>query len=145
MATGDGMLTAVMVVLSLNFVMFAVGFGITDLGGNNPFNYNDNALGEFNIGNSTNFDVPSDPASSLPGGGSTSISPDTGNVFTDMFTSIKEWLINSVGLGWVLNMLTAPKVLLSLMLPNTPALVWSITALWYGITLFIIVAFIWGR
>lgn len=144
MASGDGFLGAIMIVLSLNLIMFFVGYGLTDIGGTNPFNYTDNTLREFNTGNSTSFDITSDPASDLPGGGATTISPDTGLSFTDIFTSIKSWLVDSTGLGWVLSILSGPKVILSLLgLPNGAA--WAITALWYGVTLFMLVAFIWGR
>lgn len=144
MATGDDMITAVIIVLSLNLIMFFVGYGLEDLGADNPFNYEDNALREFNTGNSTHFDISSDPANDLPGGAATSISPDTGLSFTDIFTSIKSWLVDATGLGWVLSILSGPKIILAAM--GVPlALAWAITALWYGVTLILIVAFIWGR
>jgi len=144
MATGDGMLTAVMVVLGLNLIMLFTGYALVDIGAVNPFNYEDNALAEFNAGNSTNFDVPSNPGSLLPGGEGTTISPDTGLSFTDIFSSIKNWFVDVTGLGWILSILSGPKIILTLIgLPEAAA--WAISALWYGITLFMLVAFIWGR
>lgn len=144
MAISDGSLSAVMLVLGLNMVMFLVGFAMADLGGENPFNYEDNALREFNAGNSTNFDISSNPGNDLPGGGATSISPDTGLSFTDIFTSIKLWFVDTTGLGWVLGILSGPKIILTFIgLPVAAA--WAITALWYGITLFMLVSFLWGR
>lgn len=144
MASSDEMLTVVMIVLSLNVIMFFVGYGIEDLGGTNPFNYTDNALSKYNLGNSTSFDVPTNVSTYLPSGAGTTISPDTGLAFTDIFTSVKNWFVETTGLGHLLNYLSGPKILLTAM--NIPAAAaWAITALWYGITLFILIAFIWGR
>lgn len=144
MAASDGMLTAVMIVLSLNLVMFFVGYGIEDLGGTNPFNYSDNALSKYNVGNATSFDVPNNVSTYLPGGAGTTISPDTGLAFTDIFTSVKNWFVDTLGLGHLLNFLSGPKNLLVAM-NLEPAAAWAITALWYGVTLFLLIAFIWGR
>jgi len=144
MANADSLLSAVILVLSLNLIMFLVGAGIADIGGANPFNTEKNVLNKFNSGTNGTYDLPSDPGAALPGGGATSISPDTGNVFTDTFTSIKTWFVDATGLGWILSILQGPKIILTTMgLPAAAA--WAIAALWYGITLFIIVAFLWGR
>ena len=146
MANSDSLLGAVILVLGLNLIMFLVGAGMADLGGTNPFNTDKNILTKFNTGVNGTYDIPSDPGAYLPGGGATSISPDTGNVFTDTFTSIKTWFVDTTGLGWLLAILSGPKIILQAILPaSLQAAAWAITALWYGITLFIIVAFIWGR
>ena len=144
MANADSLLAAVILVLGLNLIMFLVGAGMADLGGANPFNPDKNILTKFNAGTNGTYDIPSDPGAYLPSGGATSISPDTGNVFTDTFTSIKTWFVDTTGLGWLLAILSGPKIILQAIgLPLAAA--WAIAALWYGITLFIIVAFIWGR
>ena len=144
MANSDSLLSAVILVLGLNLIMFLVGGAMVDLGGVNPFNENKNILTKFNAGGNGTYDLPSDPGADLPGGGATSISPDTGNVFTDTFTSIKTWFVDTSGLGWLLSILQGPKIILQAIgLPAAAA--WALAALWYGITLFIIVAFIWGR
>jgi len=144
MASSDGLLTALMIVFSLNLVMFMVGYGIEDVGGTNPFNYEDNLLTKYNTGNSTVFDVPNNVSDELPGGAGTTISPDTGLAFTDIFTSVKNWFVDTTGLGQVLAVLSGPKNLLVMM--NMPeAAAWAITALWYAVTFFMLVAFIWGR
>lgn len=144
MTATDGLLNAVLVVFALNLIMFFVGFGIADVGGTNPFNYNDNLLSDFNDGNTSSWDVPSDVGGKLPGGESTSVSVDTGVVYTDTFTSIKSWFVDVTGLGYVLGILSGPKIILTAM--GAPeALAWAITAFWYTVTLFLLVAFIWGR
>ena len=146
MANADSLLSAVILVLGLNLIMFLVGAGMADLGGANPFNEDKNILTKFNAGTNGTYDIPSDPGADLPGGGATSISPDTGNVFTDTFTSIKTWFVDTTGLGWVLGILQGPKIILQALLPAAlQSAAWAIAALWYGITLFIIVAFLWGR
>ena len=144
MANADSLLSAVLLVLGLNLIMFLVGAAMADLGGVNPFNEDLNILTKFNAGTNGTYDLPSDPGGQIPGGGATSISPDTGNVFTDTFTSIKSWFVDTLGLGWILSILQGPKVILTAIgLPLAAA--WALASLWYGITLFIIVAFIWGR
>jgi hypothetical protein len=144
MANADGLISALLLVLGLNLVMFLVGGAITDLGGSNELIDDNNLLMNFNAGSNGTYDIPSDPGASLPGGAATSISPDTGNVFTDTFTSIKTWFVDVTGLGWLLGIMQGPKVVLTFMgLPEAAA--WALAALWYSLTLFLIVAFFWGR
>lgn len=143
MTASDNMLNAVIFVLALNFVMFVSGGAIASLGGDNPFNYADNPLGTFNAGNETNPEVPADPGELLPTGVQ-AVEPDTGGFFTDIFSSIKNWLVDATGLGWVLAILSGPKVLLATM-GFPAALAWAITALWYGVSLVIISSYIFGR
>jgi len=148
MATGDNLLTALIIVLTLNVMMFFAGQGIESLEGDNPFLNKQMTLNTFNSGNVTGeYEVPTTAGVLLPGGEGTSISPDTGLSFTDIFTSIKSWFVDTTGLGWVLSILEGPKVLLSMMMPGEAlaGAVWALTALWYGITLLIIVSYIWGR
>jgi hypothetical protein len=80
----------------------------------------------------------------LPGG-TASTSPTTGNVFTDIFSTAKDWLIDNIpGLGYLKQVLTAPYNLLSALgLPNI--LVFTMGTIWYGVTFFLIVAFLLGR
>lgn len=84
-----------------------------------------------------------DPADKLPTG-ETSVSPETGNVYTDTFTTSRSWLLDSLGLRYVLNLLSGPyNILKAIGLPSIFA--FAIGGLWYGVTLFLIVAFILGR
>lgn len=73
-----------------------------------------------------------------------SISPTTGNLFTDTFSSIKDWLGDKLGLNYARSILSAPyQILQSMGLPLE--FVYAIGTLWYGMSLIILVAFIWGR
>ena len=143
MTAGDSLLNAVIFVLALNCLMFMVGGGIVAVGGANPFQYEDNALRLFNAGNSSNPDVPSEPGALLPSGVQ-SISPDTGTYFTDIFNSARNWFFDITGLGWILAILSSPKIILGLMGLGS-SLAWAITALWYGVTILIIASYMFGR
>ena len=153
MATSDGMLSSLMIVLGLNLMIFFVAGGLTSLGGAdaNPFDYKDNLLGEFNTANRTAYDlnesgygINTNASQQLPGGEGKTVSADTGLSFTDIFTSVKNWFLNIKGVAYVLAVLSGPKVLLGLMgMPLGAS--WALTSIWYGITLFMLVSYIWGR
>lgn len=93
--------------------------------------------------NSTRLLADENPASILPSGES-AVSPTTGNIFTDAFSSIKSWFLDSLGLRYLTNLLSGPyNIIKSMGLPETFA--FAIGGLWYGITLFLLVAFFTGR
>lgn len=76
--------------------------------------------------------------------GEASVSPTTGNVFTDIFSSIKGWIGDHTGLTYVFNIVSAPYSILKLThLPTE--FVYIVGSLWYGITFFLLIAFFWGR
>ena len=88
--------------------------------------------------------MPTAVGDALPSGAATTISPDTGLAFTDIFVSTKTWFVDQTGLGFLLSVFSGPKVILVFMgLPE--ALAWAISALWYGLSLLVVVTFIWGR
>jgi hypothetical protein len=67
-----------------------------------------------------------------------------GNFFTDMFASVKRFFSDTLGLGYVMNILQAPKTFLDLTgLPNEVS--FALAAMWYLLTFFLILAFFWGR
>lgn len=83
-----------------------------------------------------------DPASKLPS--SEPIAAGDGSFFTDMFSSVKRFFTDTLGLGYLTDLLGAPKTFLArLGLP--PEYAWALGALWYAFSLFIIIAFFWGR
>jgi hypothetical protein len=84
----------------------------------------------------------SNPAGRLPS--SEAIEAGDGSIFTDMFNSIKSFFTDTLGLGYLADLLSAPKNFLQVLgLPD--AFSWGVAALWYGFTLFLVVAFFWGR
>lgn len=74
-----------------------------------------------------------------------SISPTTGNLFTDTFSSIKTWVGKTTGIKYIFNILSAPYNLIK-SIPNLPVeFSYAVGTLWYVITFIVIIAFFWGR
>lgn len=72
------------------------------------------------------------------------VSPDTGNLFTDVFTSIRGFFMDTLGLKYLVMFLTAPVSVLSAMnLPSVFTVV--VSGMWYAIAFFLLVSFLWGR
>ena len=132
---------ALVFVLTLNVLMFLGQATIMDI---NP----DFATAGVDYYNGTGYlmetiDVEDNPENALPEAEG-SISPTTGNLFTDMFSSIKGWFTDIKGIRYIRGIVSAPYNMLKVMkLP--PSFVVAMGTLWYGITLFLVVAFFWGR
>jgi len=143
------LLTAVLTVMSINVMMFLGQVAVLEL---NPdanvfFHLKGSMLGEFetnkgNIpGNYTLDD--SDPASRLPSA-TASVNPTDGNIFTDIFASVKNWLLQSTGVSYLLAVLSAPyNFLKALQLPD--AFTFAVGTLWYIGGLVLLILFITGR
>ena len=68
------------------------------------------------------------------------------NLFTDVFTSIKNFFTNTLGLKYFSALLSAPANIINLIIPDDLAVIgWSLEAIWYGTMAMLIVAFFWGR
>ena len=138
--------TALVIMLSINVVFILAQASITEInpdGGTIFYNHSGSMLSSLSVGNDTYLLDDTNPGDKLPSG-ETSVSPETGNVYTDTFTTSRSWLLEKTGLGYVLNLLSAPyNILKSMGLPSIFS--FAIGGLWYGMTLFLIVAFILGR
>ncbi len=138
---------ALMFVLVLNVFMFLSQASVMNLNpeGTEFHNREGTMLESFNKG-----EVDGDPVldtqsttDALPEAEGT-ISATTGNLFTDTFSSIKNWFAKATGLSYLYGIVSAPyNMLKSMNLPND--FVFAIGTLWYGLTLFLIVAFFWGK
>jgi hypothetical protein len=84
----------------------------------------------------------SNPTSRLPS--SETIESGDGNLFTDMFASIKNFFSDTLGLKYLVNILSAPKTFLT-MLGLPQEISFTLASLWYLFTLFLLLAFLWGR
>lgn len=85
----------------------------------------------------------SNPTGRLPSG-ETSVAPDTGFSYTDSFTGIKGFFLNTLGLGYLGMILSAPyNFLKALQLPS--AFVFIIGSMWYAFSLVLIIAWLFGR
>lgn len=91
-----------------------------------------------------NYSLDQDVLGKLPQGEG-SVSPETGNIFTDIFTSIKSWIAETTGLNYLLSYVNAFPNFLAAILPGAPVFVFIIGSMWHTINVFAIVLLIWGR
>jgi hypothetical protein len=139
---------ALAIVLSLNMMLFLSQTAISVISpqvndyGKTPsyFDRDKSILSEFNNGNYTLKDakdrLPSDT------GGVTSDSDNS--LLTDEFKSNKNAILDAGKLGFGLNVIGAFPIFLNNMgLPFE--FVFAVSSFWYGITLFCLVSWIWGR
>ena len=134
---------ALVFVITLNVLMFLVQAATLDINPDAPnfFTNEGTMLDRFDAGGnildtgSISTQIPQNEVN---------INPTTGNLFTDTFSSMKKWFGESTGVNYIFSILAAPyNMVKSINLPN--AFTFAIGTLWYAITLFLIVAFIWGR
>lgn len=141
MSNTDNLTTSLLFVLGLNLLMFIVGSGIADVGGVSPYDSSDNLLTKYDAGNYT-FNSSID--SFMPSTQSVGVDPESNNVFTDIFTSARNWVLDKTGIGFLLGILSAPSNIL-ITIGLSPALAWALTAIWYGVNVLFLVAFVLGR
>lgn len=135
--------SALVFVLVLNVLMFLSQAAIMDMNpdGSVFYSLNGTILGEFDKGSNT---LDSSAVNDYLPSGESSISPSTGNIFTDTFTSIKSWFAKQTGLIYIYQLIGAPYNMLAVLhLPQ--AFRFAVGTLWYAITIFLIIAFFWGR
>jgi hypothetical protein len=90
-----------------------------------------------------NYTLSDDVLGKLPEGEG-AVSPVTGNIFTDVFTSMTSWFKSVPGVGYITAYVNAfPSFLNSLGLP--PLFVFIIGSMWHTINIFAIILLIWGR
>lgn len=143
------LLLSLTIVMGINVMMFLGQVAVLELNPAAPvfFNFKGSMLGEFDVnkGNTAgNYSLDdSDPASRIPSA-TASVNPSSGNIFTDMFASIKNWLLQSTGVNYLLAILSAPyNFLKSIGLPN--AFTFAVGTLWYAVSLLLLVLFVTGR
>ena len=105
------------------------------------YNCSSNILANF--GDCETYAIDQNVEDHLPSSGG-SVAPSTGNIFTDIFNNILSWIKGIPGVNYVYAMVTAPATLLGAIgLPGEIA--FGLGVLWYGLSLFFLVAFLWGR
>lgn len=73
-----------------------------------------------------------------------STSPSTGNIFTDVFNSIKGWFLDVLGLKYIIAIVSAPMVFLKIAGVD-PTVANMIGTVWYGLTTLMVIVFMWWR
>jgi hypothetical protein len=136
---------ALVIVLSINLFLFLGQAAINDIGGTTQFyNCQGSLLESTNqYGCTSQYQLDDNYGERLDTGTS-GVSATSGNIFTDTFVAIKNWLLESTGVGYLFSILSAPYNFLSaLQLPS--AFSFAIGSLWYLVTFFLIVNWLFGR
>lgn len=143
MSNSDGLTTALLIVMAVNVMLFLGQIAVLEINpeGNKFFNYSDSMLSSYDSGDYVINDT--DVNSQLPGL-VTGVDPEQGSFWTDPIGTLKSWLLQSTGIGYLWSIVTAPaNFLKALGLPA--AFSFSIGALWYALTLFLIISWVMGR
>lgn len=146
----DDITTALIIVLCVNAMLFLGQAAILSINPEGALHYYDckgSILGSYDANNCTsgNYTLANtDPASQLPAGAQ-SVSPDTGAWYIDLFTTAKNWLLDTVpGLSYLVGIVNAPaNLLIALNLPA--AFSFAVEAIWYILTIFLIAAWWLGK
>lgn len=131
---------ALAIMLSINVFLFLGNYAVQDITGQNAglINYQNDMIGKYDKGNYT---LNEDISGSLPSGQG-KLSPETGNFFTDTFSAIKNWFLDTTGLNYLLGIVNAVPNFLKRFLD--PVFAYAIGFFWHALSIFLIVNFIKG-
>jgi len=107
------------------------------------FNYDGSHIQNFDAGNYT---LDEDITSQLPtGSGQADVDEDTGNFFTDTFRTMKNWLLETTGLKYVIGVLNALPNFVKIIFPAKYAKVsFALGYLWNALVIFALVFWLKG-
>jgi len=107
------------------------------------FNYDGSHIQNFDKGNYT---LDEDITSQLPtGSGTADVDEDSGNIFTDTFKTIKNWLLETTGFKYVIDVLNALPNFVKLIFPAEYAEVaFALGYLWNALVIFALVFWLKG-
>lgn len=140
MNTSSSLMTGIMIMLVISGLLTMVNLAVNNYNPDSTFGNNNmlDRYGNKDAGTLNSFNNDYLPESE------DSVSPETGNVFTDMFRTAKSWILKTTGAQYVIDYLQAPIILLKSM--NLPTqLIWIIGAMWYGVFVFLIVSWLLNR
>jgi len=115
----------------------------TEIGGDEVifFNYDDSKINQFDEGNYT---ITSDYTTGLPSSNQ-EIDEASGNIFTDTFKTIKDWVLTTTGLKYVVDVLNAvPNFLKQLFGTEYAEIGFALGYFWHLITFILFIAWIRG-
>lgn len=141
MTTSTNLLSGLVLFLVISGVLGMANLGVKHYNEESTFADGDNVLD--NYGNRGNWTVSEFSGDDLPES-EDSVSAESGNMFTDIFKTAKNWLLKNTGANYIIGILGAPVSLLTGM--NLPvAVVWFIATMWYGIFIFLIISWVLNR
>jgi hypothetical protein len=135
--------TMLLVVLVIDVILFISQTAVYDINPDGPeyFHVNGSLLANAKDGDA--LKVRTVDAETLPSG-TASVDTESTNEFTDLFNSVKKWFTELPGVSHLLGIVNAvPNALDGSGLPQE--LSFSIGALWYILTVFLIISYMWGR
>ena len=130
-------------ILALNMVFFIAQVSADKINpdeSTNFFNYEGSLIEGFDAGDYT---LNESLEGALPES-SGAVQVEDGNIFTDVFKSIKNWFSDKIGNSYLWNAVNAvPNFLKIIGLPKE--IVFAIGFFWHALTLFVFISFIAGR
>ena len=144
----DSLLNAVLIVMGVNFILWFGQAAALAMVPEGPQFYSckDTVMGELEMNNCQGSELilkDDNPASLLPTEGSDVIS-GSGDVYSDTSSSLLGWITKNTGLNYLYDILSAPAHFLKAV--GWPgAVAGGLAIMWYGATLLLILAFIFGR
>lgn len=138
---------ALVVVVAMNMLMFIAQMAMIDIdpSATQMYDCQGSLLSAFDSNRCAgqNYSLANYAEGSNMPNSNPSISSSTGNIFTDTFSAMKNWLFDTFGINYLLQVLKAPYIFLQFMhLPDPIS--WVIAAFWYAITFFLFVNWIRG-
>ena len=136
--------------VALVMLMFIIDQSQTNLAEDNGiasetklFNYDGSHIAKFDTGNYT---LDGDITSQLPvGTGDANVDEATGNVFTDTYKTIKNWLLETTGLKYVISVLNAlPNFLKLIFTAEFFSIAFALGYLWNALVVFALVFWLKG-
>lgn len=143
--------TAFIFVMALNLLMALSQLSSIAINPDSNIYYNCNGTILDSFGNSCTSGVmnsnPEDITDMLPSSQTGSVGVSSSGIFTDIFNSIGGWFKSLPGISFIYSIASAPYNILKAMLPGAEFsnFVLLLSIFWYGISIFLLVAFMWWR
>lgn len=132
-----------LIMLCINVVLFFFQVAVNDInpgGAPTVLNYGGSPISQFDAGG---YELSQNTTALLPGAAS-SVSPTTGNIFTDTYTTLKSWITGNPIVNFLAGFfLAVPDFLKSIGLPLE--IRYGISALWYGFGVLLLISYSFGR
>lgn len=146
----DDLTNALMIVLSINVMLWLGQVAVLEINpsGTQFSSCNGTLLASFDAYNCTGPSQVLDEASitsDLPkaSAGSGGVAAGIGAFFTDLWATLTNWIGDTLGLKYVWSILTAPTNFLKV-IGVPPEIAFGLGALWYGVTFFLLIAWLRG-
>lgn len=139
------LLTATIVIVLVNVLMWFTSIAMMDINpnGDQCFSLDGSIIGEQVAKTSSNYIINGSFIDDLPGAEGT-ISPSSGNVFTDIFNNILGWLKSAPGIKYIYGVVASPYNILKC--TGLPELfIVGLGTLWYLLSFLVLISYLWGR